>query len=126
MQDRQINLITFGSSCLVLPIDKISGPGVLASLPPGLVQTPSHQKMLWFALSFFTFSLNVQNIFAQSDVSCLPFYNWVRSAWAMLVSFSLIASYGRLPILMDKRLAKSHLLCWLSVIMAVGVHGTLP
>ena len=33
---------------------------------------------LWF-LSFVTFSLNWHGTIAQSDASCLPFYNWVSS-----------------------------------------------
>ncbi|KAF8911956.1 hypothetical protein CPB84DRAFT_1957623 [Gymnopilus junonius] len=36
--------------------------------------------MLLFLLSLFTFSANVQDTYAQSNVSCLPFYNWTSNS----------------------------------------------
>jgi len=59
--------------------------------------------MLWFLLSLLTFSANVQNISAQSNVTCLPFYNWTSNSHGQTpcqVASSLLAicNNGPFPI----------------------------
>jgi len=36
--------------------------------------------MVWWLLSFFTFSVNWDSTVAQSNASCLPFYNWTYNS----------------------------------------------
>ncbi|KAF8969855.1 hypothetical protein BDZ97DRAFT_1754280 [Flammula alnicola] len=58
--------------------------------------------MLWWLLTFFTFSL-LQGISAQSDASCLPFYNWTfnsekKSPCDIASSLLAVCNNGSFPV----------------------------
>ena len=58
---------------------------------------PYSKSMIWWLswlrlLSFLTFSLNWHGTLAQSNASCLPFYNWV-SRYAFISSLDLFTIY---------------------------------
>ncbi|KDR73490.1 hypothetical protein GALMADRAFT_227940 [Galerina marginata CBS 339.88] len=69
--------------------------------------------MLWFLLSLLTLSLNLQGILAQSDASCLPFYNWTSNSHKQTpcdVASSLLAICNNGPFPVDALPESTHYL----------------
>lgn len=69
--------------------------------------------MLWFFLSLLTLSANLQGVSAQSDASCLPFYNWTSNSHKQTpcdVASSLLAICNNGPFPVDALPDSTHYL----------------
>lgn len=84
--------------------------------------SPLFKNMVWWFLSFLTLSLNWHGTISQSNVSCLPFYNWVSLYTFISSPFLYRISHRHLTRCISL-LARLPRIFWQCAMVAVGNNG---